>query len=256
MQFSDQVVIVTGGGQGIGRAIARAFAAEGASVVIADMDAEAGEENRSFIENVGQKAFFVPTDVSDTESVKRLAEHTGARFGKINVLINNAGISIKSDFLTDAPEIWDRVINTNLRGAYLCAKFCAPSMITAGGGSIVNIASTRALMSEPDSEAYAASKGGILALTHALAVTLGPRGVRVNAVSPGWIEVSDWQKNSRATAPFHSAPDRAQHPAGRVGVPQDIAAACLYLAAPQAGFITGTNLVVDGGMTVKMIYEE
>jgi len=110
-------------------------------------------------------------------------------------------------------------------------------------------------MSEADSEAYAASKGGLLAMTHALAVSLGP-AVRVNAISPGWIEVRDWQKRSRAETPVHTAEDAAQHPVGRVGKPEDIAQACLYLAAPEAGFITGVNLVIDGGMTIKMIYAE
>jgi NAD(P)-dependent dehydrogenase (short-subunit alcohol dehydrogenase family) len=178
------------------------------------------------------------------------------RWGKVDVLINNAGISHRGNLFTEPVEVWDRILNVNLRGAYLCAKYAASIMKEHGGGSIVNIASTRALMSEPDSEAYAASKGGILALTHALAVSLGPYGIRVNAVSPGWIEVGDWQKKGRTIIPYHSERDKAQHPVGRVGTPGDIAEACLYLTTEEAGFITGTNLVVDGGMTKKMIYEE
>lgn len=110
-------------------------------------------------------------------------------------------------------------------------------------------------MSEPDTEAYSASKGGLLALTHSMAVSLGPYGIRVNAVSPGWIETCDWQLSSRATLPQHSERDKKQHPVGRVGTPDDIAEACLYLTGPQSGFITGQNLIIDGGMTIRMIYE-
>ncbi|HTL26149.1 MAG TPA: SDR family oxidoreductase, partial [Burkholderiales bacterium] len=123
------------------------------------------------------------------------------------------------------------------------------------GGAIVNIASTRAFMSEPGTEAYSASKGGIVALTHAMAISLGPRGIRVNCISPGWIETRDWQYTPRAQRPEHSERDRLQHPVGRVGKPEDIADACFYLAE-QATFMTGQNITLDGGMTVKMIYEE
>lgn len=254
MRFKDKVIVVTGGGQGIGRAIAQTFAGEGAKAVIADIDTEAGMENEEIIRARGQYARFMATDVADEESVKSLMETVAKDFGRLDVLVNNAGISYKGNILTDPVDRWDRVIGVNLRGAYLCAKYAAPQLIRCRG-SIINIASTRALMSEADSEAYAASKGGLLAMTHALAVSLGP-AVRVNAISPGWIEVRDWQKRSRAETPVHTAEDAAQHPVGRVGKPEDIAQACLYLAAPETGFITGVNLVIDGGMTIKMIYAE
>jgi len=151
---------------------------------------------------------------------------------------------------------FDTVIAVNLRGAFLCAQKAARCMVAEGkGGSIINIVSTRAFMSEPGTEAYSASKGGIVALTHAMAISLGAHGIRVNAVSPGWIETSDWQYSKRASKPHHSVRDRLQHPAGRVGEPSDIAEACLFLAE-HAGFMTGQNIVIDGGMMVKMIYEE
>jgi len=150
---------------------------------------------------------------------------------------------------------WDRVISVNLRGAYLCSRYATPHM--PRGSAIVNIASTRALMSEPDTEPYAASKAGLLGLTHALALTLGERGIRVNAISPGWIDVSNWKKSSARRQVELSERDHGQHPAGRVGRPEDIAELCLFLSDTQrSGFITGQNFVCDGGMTKKMLYVE
>lgn len=148
------------------------------------------------------------------------------------------------------------MIGVNLRGTFLCSQAAARSMVARGrGGDIINIASTRAFMSEPGTEAYTASKGGIVALTHGMAISLGPHGIRVNAISPGWIETAEWQFSPRARTPVHSDRDRLQHPVGRVGRPEDIAEACLFLAE-QAGFVTGQNITIDGGMSVKMIYEE
>ena len=148
------------------------------------------------------------------------------------------------------------MIAVNLRGTFLCAQAFARHMAKAKkGGAIVNIASTRAFMSEAGTEAYTAAKGGIVALTHGMAISLGPLGIRVNSISPGWIETRDWQYSKRAKRPVHSKRDRLQHPVGRVGTPEDIAQACFYLVE-QAGFMTGQNVTLDGGMTVKMIYEE
>ena len=142
---------------------------------------------------------------------------------------------------------WDLVLNTNLRGAFLCSREAAKIMRRQGGGAIVNIASTRAFMSEANTEAYSASKGGIIALTHALAVSLAPDKIRVNSISPGWIETGDYAELREI--------DHLQHPAGRVGIPDDIARACLFLTHDDNGFITGANIMIDGGMTRKMIYE-
>jgi NAD(P)-dependent dehydrogenase (short-subunit alcohol dehydrogenase family) len=153
-----------------------------------------------------------------------------------------------------ALESWNRQLGVNLTGAFLMAKHAAPHL-RAARGAIVNVASTRALQSEANTEAYSASKGGLVALTHALAVSLGP-AVRVNCVSPGWIDVSGWQKSAPRQPASLSAADHAQHPAGRVGTPEDIAAMVAFLLSDAAGFVTGQNFVVDGGMTRKMIYEE
>lgn len=231
--FAGRVVAVTGAARGIGRAIARAFAARGARVLGADVDPLPVEGVEMY-----------RCDVSDEGDVRRFLEQVGP---VLHVLVNNAGISEFGDLESTPVAHFDRVIAVNLRGTYLMSRFAAPLLRAAGQAAIINIASTRALMSEPNTEAYSASKGGILALTHALAMTLGP-AVRVNAILPGWIDV--------VGEPLRPE-DHAQHPAGRVGRPEDIAAAAVFLADPaQSGFITGQQLVVDGGMTRKMIYVE
>jgi NAD(P)-dependent dehydrogenase (short-subunit alcohol dehydrogenase family) len=247
-------VIVTGGAQGIGSGIARYLLARGLQVVVADCDGEAGEE---FITETApaarEKALFVATDVADETAVAAMVAQSVARFGGVSALVNNAGIGGMGTPLEELSlAAWLRVINTNLTGCFLCAKHCAPHL-RAARGAIVNIASTRALQSEPNSEAYAASKGGIVALTHAMALSLGP-AVRVNCISPGWIDVSGWQKRSARHVTELRPEDHAQQPCGRVGAPDDIAALVAFLIGDQAGFITGQNFVVDGGMTKKMIY--
>jgi NAD(P)-dependent dehydrogenase (short-subunit alcohol dehydrogenase family) len=255
-RFEIQTVIVTGGAQGIGMGISLAFAREGANVVIADIDVEAGEEHAARLQNEGAHVTFVQTDVSKEADVQRAVQTAVDTYGSIHVLVNNAGIGWTGNLFTRPMDEWDHVLAVNLRGPYMMAKYAAPYLMqNEHPGAIVNIASTRALMSEPNSEPYSASKGGLLALTHSLAISLGPR-VRVNAISPGWIEVSDWKKQSARTTVHHRPEDLAQHPVGRVGTPMDIAEACLFLASREAGFITGQNLVIDGGMTVKMIYVE
>jgi NAD(P)-dependent dehydrogenase (short-subunit alcohol dehydrogenase family) len=245
--------IITGGAQGIGKATAKRLLGKGMNVAIADLDEEAGRETAREYENLGNIR-FIPCDVSKDAQVRRLIDETMKEFHGIAALVNNAGISRFKPLDEATLEDWNAVIDTNLTGAFLCGKYAAP-YLRMSRGAIVNIASTRALMSEPNTEAYAASKGGIVALTHALAVSLGPL-VRVNCICPGWIEVGDWKKKTARTAPRHSERDRLQHPAGRVGVPEDIAALADFLLSSEAGFITGANFVVDGGMTRKMIYAE
>lgn len=256
MRFKGKVVIVTGGAQGIGMATSLAFAREGAHVVIADIDKEAGKELLEKVQAEGGRCIFVQTDVGREEDIRAMVDEAVSQFGGVDILINNAGIGVGGTVYDRPKEAWDRVIAVNLTGPYLCTKYAAPHMRKRGGGSIINIASTRALMSEPNTEPYSASKGGIVALTHSLAISLGPDGIRVNAISPGWIETSAYKKRSQRRDVHLSEADHKQHPVGRVGRPEDIAAACLYLAGDEAGFITGANLVIDGGMTRKMIYVE
>jgi NAD(P)-dependent dehydrogenase (short-subunit alcohol dehydrogenase family) len=248
MEYLNKVVIVTGAGRGIGRCIALEYAAQGAQVVIAEKEVTGGEETSQLITQKGGEALFVETDVSCPKDIESLMEKTVQVYGGIHILINNAGLSCwKSPYELTVDE-WDYLLNTNLRSVFLCSREAAKVMREQGGGSIVNIASTRALMSEPNSEAYAASKGGILSLTHALAASLSKDRIQVNAISPGWIETGDYS-NLRDI-------DHSQHWSGRVGTPKDIARACLFLTSNGNQFITGTNLVIDGGMTRKMIYVE
>ncbi|MDO3681492.1 glucose 1-dehydrogenase [Paenibacillus ehimensis] len=251
-----KVAAVTGGAQGIGKAVALEFVKAGYEVSVADTDKKAGMELMEQVRSLGGKGMFLPVDMAEEAEVERWFKLMLEDFGRVDVLVNNAGIGMNGPMLELPLESFDRVLKVNLRGAFVCSQQAARAMKRQGGGIILNIASTRALMSEADTEAYSASKGGLLALTHAMAVSLGPYGIRVNAVSPGWIETADWQKASKRRVPVHSERDRRQHPAGRVGTPLDIAAACLYLAGDGGGFVTGQNLVIDGGMTVKMIYEE
>ena len=254
MGLQDTTVIVTGGAQGIGMAVTQAFAREGAFVVIADVDSEAGQEWEWALTGEDLKAKFVRTDVADEEQVERLVKKAAEKHGPIHALVNNAGVTWQGTLADRDLSQWDQVIAVNLRGPYICAKHVTPHM--PAGGAIVNVASTRALMSEPNTEPYSASKGGVVALTHALAATLAEKGIRVNCISPGWIDVSNWKKGSVRKQAKLSKRDHAQHPVGRVGKPEDIAQACLFLADPdKSGFITGQNLIIDGGMTIKMIYE-
>jgi NAD(P)-dependent dehydrogenase (short-subunit alcohol dehydrogenase family) len=236
-----KVAVVTGAGKGIGRATAAAFLEAGWRVVIAEQERALGERTAR---TLGRNASFVLTDVSDEASVRALAD-AARKIGRLDALINNAGVSEFRPLADTTLEHWNRVIGINLTGAFLCARELAP-LLRRSRGAIVNISSTRALMSERDTFPYSATKGGLVALTHALAVSLGP-DVRVNCVSPGWIDTTGAKLRKV---------DHAQHPAGRVGKPDDIAAAVLYLCSAEAGFITGANLVVDGGMTRKMIYAE
>jgi NAD(P)-dependent dehydrogenase (short-subunit alcohol dehydrogenase family) len=248
---SARVAIVTGGGQGIGRAIVKRFLEDGLRVVIVEKDEEAGREALQEYHNLGE-CLFMHADISDEAAVKAVMRETAAFFRRLDVLVNNAGIFINKPLAKVSLAEWNRVLGVNLTGAFLCAKYVAPHLAKTGG-SIINIASTRAFMSEPDTEAYSASKGGVAALTHALALSLGP-AVRVNCISPGWIDVSNWKKRSARGKAKLSEQDHRQHPAGRVGRPEDIASLTAYLISSEAGFITGANFIVDGGMTRKMIY--
>ncbi len=251
MRTPESTAIITGAGQGIGRAIAHYFLINGYRVVIAEIDPEAGAEAFQELSPMGPVQFF-QTDVADEGSVQHLVAETIKAFGRIDVLINNAGIMQTQHLEETSLAEWNRILAVNLTGMFLCAKHTVAEL-RRSKGSIVNIASTRAIMSEPHTEAYSASKGGIVSLTHSLAISLGPE-VRVNCISPGWIDVTELKKSTRRMPSHLSAADHEQHPAGRVGRAEDVAAMALYLCSEEAGFMTGQNVVIDGGMTRKMMY--
>lgn len=250
--FQNKTAIVTGGGRGIGLCITRTFLQAGANVVIAEKEVPLQSKAEAFLD-AGDKLLFSVTDVTSESSVQTMVNHAVQRFGRVDFLVNNAAIGENKTFDTLTFNDWKRLIDTNLSSVFLCAKCCKP-YLKQNNGAIVNIASTRALMSEPNTLiAYSASKGGVVAMTHALANSLGP-AIRVNCISPGWIVTDDYQHGNAETK--LSRQDHAQHPAGRVGCPEDIAEMVLYLCSDKAGFITGQNFVIDGGMTKKMIYFE
>lgn len=248
---TSPTAIVTGGAQGIGKGIIRKLLSSGYHVFLWDQDSEAGEETSAEFADLGTVK-FIPCDVANEKQVIEALGKVISQSGQLDLLVNNAGIGRFKPIDELSLDDWNTVIGTNLTGTFLCSKYCAP-LLRVSKGSIVNICSTRAHMSEPGTEAYSASKGGILALTHSMAISLGPE-VRVNCISPGWIDVSNYQKKSAGKKESHSDADRNQHPVGRIGTVHDIAEMALFLASEKAVFITGQEFIIDGGMTKKMNY--
>jgi NAD(P)-dependent dehydrogenase (short-subunit alcohol dehydrogenase family) len=244
MPRNSPVALITGGANGIGRAVARHLHATGWSIGIVDLP---GSGLRRVFPAPARNAVLVEGDVREQETATRAVATVLDRFGRIDGLVSNAGIMIRKPLRRLTLAEWHKVIDTNLTATFLFAR-AAERQLRLTRGSIVTIASTRAFMSEPDTESYSASKGGLVALTHALAISLGPQ-VRVNCINPGWIETKNYAALRRK--------DHTQHPAGRVGKPGDIAEMVAWLLdGERSGFVTGANFTVDGGMTRRMIYEE
>ena len=243
-------IIITGGAQGIGKITARELLDHGYAVTVFDVDEEAVQEMIKKIQS--PDLLVLKADVADETQVISSMKASIEKFGRVDGLVNNAMVHAGKPVGELTLDEWSRVLAVNLTGPFLCSKH-AEKELRKNRGAIINICSTRALQSEANTEAYSASKGGLLSLTHALAVSFGP-DVRVNAISPGWIDVSAVKKKSVASQVPLSVEDHRQHPAGRVGKAEDIANMVLFLLDPKNDFITGQNFVIDGGMTKKMIY--
>jgi NAD(P)-dependent dehydrogenase (short-subunit alcohol dehydrogenase family) len=254
-RLEGRVALVTGAGAGIGRAIAARFLDDGARVMIVDVDQDAGVDARDELAARGPVA-FEPADLADEAAIIAVVAATIAWGGALDILVNNAAIVPERRMpLAELDRAtWQRSLDVNLTAPILLTRESAPQL-RSRSGSVVNITSTRASMSEPDTLPYSASKGGLSALTHALAIGLGPE-IRVNAIAPGWVATDAWKPRDQRHEPKLSARDHAQHPVGRVGRPEDIAALASWLASDEAGFVTGQIFTSDGGMTRKMIYEE
>ena len=256
IDLSNRIAVVTGSGWGIGRAIAHAIAAAGAHVVVAEVDEEAGRSTVASIASEGGSASFGKCDVSNVESVKALMSDVGERFGAIDILVNNAGIAGSAapvDLFDD--DVWERVISIDLSGVYRCTKYAVPYLEKSGHAAIVNIASTFGMVGAPQTPAYAAAKGGVINLTRQFAVDLTPRGIRVNAVSPGYVD-NDMGRRGATMAPEDAAARwqarndlAAMQPIGRQAATSEIANVVRFLVSDQASFMTGAIVPVDGGCT-------
>lgn len=252
-RFEGKVALVTGGASGIGRASALAFAREGARVVIADVQVDGGENTVRMIQEHGGEALFVKTDVSKGTEVEALVSKAVESYGRVDCAHNNAGIQQVPMALTaDCPEeAWDRVISINLKGVWLCMKYEISQMLKQGSGAIVNTASTGGLVGTPGNPAYCASKAGVIQLTRAAAIEYARAGIRVNAVCPGATD-TPMLDVMREKFPDMNALAAAVHPIPRLGRPEEIAEAVVWLCSEAASFVTGHPMVVDGGTLAQM----
>jgi glucose 1-dehydrogenase len=245
MRFADQVVIVTGGAQGIGRACVEAFAAEGAAVVLADVDAEGGRKTAAAVEAQGGRARFIETDVGDAGQARRLVDQTLQAFGRLDVLINNAGIIRTAEFLEISEADFDAVLRVNLKGVFLVGQAAARAMVKQGRGAIVNMSSANAVVAIANQVPYVTSKGAVNQLTKVMALALAGKGVRVNAIGPGSILTDLLKVVMNDDAARRRILSRT--PMGRCGEPAEVAKVALFLASDDASYLTGQCIYPDGG---------
>jgi len=256
MRLESKVALITGGGSGIGRACADMFAREGARVAVSDISLERAQATTQFITSHGCDAIAISGDVSVGDDAQSMVSATVEKFGKLDVLVNSAGVSARNAMPkgSSPEEVWDKVIDVNLKGTYMVSWHAMPEMAKSGGGSIINLSSIMGLVGYPVGmgggfNPYNPSKGGVLQFTRNLAIDSASKNVRVNCICPGYVETdltSALTKDAEALSRLETL-----HPIGRLGQPEEIAYAALYLASDESGFVTGTPLVVDGGYTAQ-----
>ncbi|CEP66669.1 3-oxoacyl-(acyl-carrier-protein) reductase [Moorella glycerini] len=246
MRIKDKVAIITGGARGIGKETALLFAREGAMVVICDFDAAAGEQTLAELKSTGARALFFKVDVTDRASVQNMVDATKGEFGRIDILINNAGITADAFLTKMTEEQWDKVIAVNLKGVFNCTQAVVPIMMEQGSGVILNASSVVGVYGNVGQTNYAATKAGVIGITKSWAKELGKKGIRVNAIAPGFIITDMTAKVPEKVLELM----QSRTPLGRLGVPRDVAAAYLFLASDEASYINGQVLGVDGGLMI------
>tara|TARA_B100000446_G_scaffold182007_1_gene200006 strand:- start:27 stop:797 length:771 start_codon:yes stop_codon:yes gene_type:complete len=256
MRLESKVALITGGGSGIGRACAEMFAREGARVAVSDISLERAQATTQFVTSHGGEAIAISGDVSVGDDAQNMVSATVEKFGKLDVLVNSAGVSARNAMPkgSSPEEVWDKVIDVNLKGTYMVSWHAMPEMAKSGGGSIINLSSIMGLVGYPVGmgggfNPYNPSKGGVVQFTRNLAIDSASKNVRVNCICPGYVETdltSALTKDAEALSRLETL-----HPIGRLGQPEEIAYAALYLASDESGFVTGTPLVVDGGYTAQ-----
>jgi NAD(P)-dependent dehydrogenase (short-subunit alcohol dehydrogenase family) len=246
----NKVALVTGSSSGIGRAIAVRLAREGATVAVNySKSQERAQETVKEINSVGGKAIIIKADVTKATEVDIMVTQAVKELGKLNILVNNAGVFIEKPFEDTSEQVWDTIMNVNLKGPYLCSRRCVPELLKQGGGKIINLASIDSFIAEPNATAYCASKAGVVGFTTALAYELAPKRINVNAIAPGQIDtpmIGEWLKNPETVKALIS-----KTPYGRIGKPTDIAAAAAFLASDESEFVNGVVLTVDGGWLLQ-----